>query len=118
MSRAAYDDFANVYTGTGTPIPLNYRFTVPCRLVPETRIQMIGPAIGSPSAHITYNGPFSSAGDTVILPPVYQVDLGTADVWELVSNPGVFYTVIRAEIVHPRFGGLLYRRVYVQDGLV
>lgn len=114
MPRAAYTRMANVYTGFGTTPPMQFRFAVACRFVPENHVVVTSPPITAPLAHITYNGLSSSAGSQTLVPPKYTVDYSRADLWEMQDDPGVFYIVMRADIVTPRFAGTPYRRVWVK----
>jgi len=110
--RAAFNDVANVYFGPGTATPGALKFSAPCRLVPQTEIFDNFPPFDPPFFYITYEGPLTSAGEFNFTAVGYEVDLTKGDVWELASDPGVFYSCYDRDGVTP-LNGDPYRRAFV-----
>lgn len=113
MARAAYDTTADVYTGPSAVPPSAFRFTVACRLVPETEIIGEVGLAGRVTHHVNYNGLPASAGTSFIPTHTVVVDLDKADQFEIPSGSGTFYRVLWGDLVGPAFTPG-YRRVAVE----
>jgi len=116
MSRARYDRSFDVYTGPGTAIPYDYKFSVDGRLVPQSHVSAPADAFMDWDHWITWNGPLSSAGNQSFDSTNMCYDVTTADVWhEPVEDR--WFTVMVAQLIQPRFFGIPYRRALVLETL-
>ena len=114
MPRAPYNITVDVYAGAGTGTPGAYKRTVAARLVLDSRRLAQRPTVFASTHYVNCAGPIILAGAQTILPPDVIIDTSTADVLEVPSGSGLFFEVIRSEVISPRRAGLPpYNRAHI-----
>jgi hypothetical protein len=112
MARLAFNNTCDRYFGPGTPTPLVFRGTAPCRLVVES----FDPITSEPGldrvAYVTVDGFEPDPPDGSLVGSIVTLDMSTADYLAIPSGGPVNFRVIWVEVVN-YLGNPQYYRAHV-----
>ena len=114
MSRAAFNTTGAVYTGFAAFPPFEYKFSTPCRLVPNERTLLMGSTWLEFTHYVNWDDDPVVPGETVFDTDHVNWEVMGADLWEIPEGSGDFYlTLYVATINTPRPGDSPYRRAWL-----